>query len=100
MGLSIVGLRAAAMICMGGPALMLSVTMALHRLGYQSRLWLEPDLAMIAAGLLAAPFAFLPGLRAHARLAGWLLGCCIGLDFTVTPVVAPDAFPARRAASR
>ncbi len=85
---SVVGLRAISLICLGGTSLMLVVTSILTALGYLSEVWIETDLAIIAVGLAAIPFWRRPSLQKHARVAGCLVGLLIGWIFIVTADVS------------
>jgi len=85
---SVVGLRAVSLICIGGTSLMLVFTSILKALGYLSEVWIETDLAIIAVGLAATPFWRKPSLQKHARAAGCLVGLFIGWIFIVTAGVS------------
>lgn len=91
--LSTVGLKAILWVCLGAPSFMLAVTAILNRVGYQSRLWIWPNLAIIGLGLAAAPFAFVGSLHSWARGAGSFVGYSVALIFMVAAVVAPDDLP-------
>ena len=91
--LSRTGLKAITWICLVGPGFMLGLTTVLRLLGFQSRLWIVTDLAIMGTGLLIVPFWVIPGLSRYQRVAGCVAGYGIVVIFILTAVIARGRFP-------